>query len=111
MKNSRLACTFFAIALLCIASFAQRPDFQPVQHLSAPALNTLLVGADRRPVTSLNGDWHYLVDQPPASSLYGPGGKIRDNGYALNSHPNISSGPHNDEYDFAIYTLRSNIIS
>lgn len=101
MKNSRLACTFFAIALLCIASFAQRPDFQPVQHLSAPALNTLLVGADRRPLTSLNGDWHYLVEQPPASSLYGPGGKIRDNGYALNSHPNISSGPHNDEYDFA----------
>ncbi len=64
-------------------------------------LNTLLVGVDRRPVTSLNGDWHYLVDQPPAKALYGDGGRIRDNGYALNTHPNISSGPHNDEYNFA----------
>ena len=69
--------------------------------LSQQPLNTLLVGVDRRAVTSLDGDWHYLVDQPPFGSLYGAGGKIRDNGYAMNSHPNISSGPHNDEYDFA----------
>ena len=93
--------SFFAAALLCVASTAQRPASEPVKQLSSPALNTLLVGVDRRPVTSLNGDWHYLVEQPPFGSLYGPGGKIRDNGYALNSHPNISSGPHNDEYDFA----------
>jgi beta-glucuronidase len=64
-------------------------------------LKTLLVGVDRRTVTSLNGDWHYLVDQPPAKGLYTDSGKVRDNGYALNTHPNISSGPHNDEYDFA----------
>src|SRR5664279_4306332 len=64
-------------------------------------MRTLLVGVDHRSVTSLNGDWHYLVDQPPARGLYASDGKIRDNGYALNSHPNISSGPHNEEYDFA----------
>jgi beta-glucuronidase len=66
-----------------------------------PPLRTLLVGVDHRTVTSLDGDWHYLVDQPPARALYTPQGKVRDNSYALNTHPNISSGPHNDEYDFA----------
>jgi beta-glucuronidase len=64
-------------------------------------LRTLLVGIDHRTVTSLDGDWHYLVDQPPARGLYTNEGKVRDNGYALNTHPNIGSGPHNDEYDFA----------
>jgi beta-glucuronidase len=70
-------------------SFAQQP------------LETLLVGVDHRTVTSLDGPWHYLVDQPPAKSLYTPEGKVRDNGYALNTHPNINSGPHNEEYDFS----------
>jgi beta-glucuronidase len=64
-------------------------------------LKTLLVGVDHRSVTSLNGNWHYLVDQPPGRALYSPDGKVRDNGYGLNSHPNINSGPHNEEYDFA----------
>ena len=64
-------------------------------------LKTLLVGVDHRVVTSLNGDWHYLVDQPPARGLYAGDGKVRDNGYAMNSHPNISTGAHNEEYDFA----------
>jgi beta-glucuronidase len=64
-------------------------------------LKTLLVGVDRRSVTSLNGDWHYLVDPPPARALYNAEGNVRDNGYALNTHPNINSGPHNEEYDFA----------
>jgi beta-glucuronidase len=81
------------ISLVCcastVASFAQQP------------LRTLLVGVDHRSVTSLDGDWHYLVDQPPGRSLYTGEGKIRDNGYALNTHPNINSGPHNEEYDFA----------
>ena len=69
---------------------------------SQKSLQTLLVGVDRRTVTSLNGDWHYLVDQPPAKALYSESGAVRDNGYALNTHPNISSGPHNDEYDFSV---------
>jgi len=79
-------------SLACSVSlplFAQQP------------MKTLLVGVDHRAVTSLNGDWHYLVDQPPAKGLYTSDGKVRDNGYALNTHPNINSGPHNDEYDFS----------
>ncbi|SRR6266702_2057712 len=66
-----------------------------------PPLKTLLVGVDHRNMMSLNGDWHYLVDQPPARGLYTLDGKVRDNGYGMNTHPNIDSGPHNDEYDFS----------
>ncbi len=74
--------------------------------LAVPALGqqpfqTLLVGIDHRTVTSLDGDWHYLVDQAPARDLYTDTGAINDHGYAMNTHPNISSGPHNEEYDFA----------
>ena len=106
MKLAAHTCTLPALALLAVSSLnlsssAQGPNAPPVPHLAIPALNTLLVGVDRRSTTSLNGDWHYLVEQPPNGSLYGPGGKVRDNGYALNTHPNISTGPHNDEYDFA----------
>jgi beta-glucuronidase len=85
----RSALVLIACGVLSAGAIAQQP------------MRTLLVGVDHRSVTSLNGDWHYLVDQPPARGLYAGDGKVRDNGYALNSHPNISSGPHNEEYDFA----------
>jgi len=61
---------------------------------------TLIVGMDHRYTTNLDGDWHYLVDQAPFRELYTGGGEINDRGYALNTHPNITSGPHNAEYDF-----------
>jgi beta-glucuronidase len=64
-------------------------------------LRTLIVGVDRRQTQSLNGEWHYLVEQPPARELYDDKGNVRDSGYAQNTHPNIGSGPHNSEYDFA----------
>jgi beta-glucuronidase len=76
------------IGLLALPSSAQQP------------LQTLLVGVDHRTVTSLDGDWHYLVDAPPAGQLYSSNGQINDHGYALNSHPNLV-GKHNAEYDFA----------
>jgi len=90
-KRSLLRIVFVSLAWCIggIASHAQQP------------LKTLLVGVDHRTVTSLNGDWHYLVDQPPARALYSAQGKVRDNSYGMNTHPNINSGPHNDEYDFA----------
>ncbi len=64
-------------------------------------MQTLLVGVDRRQVVSLDGDWHYLVDQPPGRALYNANGTVRDNGYGMNTHPNISTGEHNEEYDFS----------
>jgi beta-glucuronidase len=75
-------------SLLLLPAVAQQP------------LQTLLVGVDRRTVTSLDGDWHYLVDAPPASQLYLSNGQINDRGYAMNTHPNLV-GKHNQEYDFA----------
>ncbi len=78
----------------CLASFAW-------PALAQQPFQTLLVGIDHRHVTSLDGDWHYLVDQAPARDLYTDKGSINDHGYAMNTHPNISSGPHNEEYDFA----------
>jgi beta-glucuronidase len=78
----------FACCLLVLPALGQQP------------LETLLVGVDRRTVTSLDGDWHYLVDAPPAGALYTANGQINDHGYALNTHPNLV-GKHNQEYDFA----------
>jgi beta-glucuronidase len=75
-------------APLVLRSSAQQP------------LQTLLVGVDHRTVTSLDGDWHYLVDMPPAGQLYTGNSQINDHGYAMNSHPNLV-GKHNAEYDFA----------
>jgi beta-glucuronidase len=77
-----------AVSVVPLAATAQAP------------LQTLLVGVDHRTVTSLDGDWHYLVDQSPASALYTSSGAIKDNSYARNTHPNIV-GTHNDEYDFS----------
>jgi len=65
-------------------------------------LKTLLVDVDHRAATSLNGSWHYLVDQTGVG-LYDGEGKVRDNGYAANQHP-IIKGERNgftQEYDFA----------
>lgn len=80
-------------ACACLALMLPAFGQQPYQ--------TLLVGIDHRTVASLDGDWHYLVDQAPARDLYTASGAINDHGYAMNTHPNISSGPHNGEYDFA----------
>ena len=70
--------------------------------ISQQPLKTLIVGVDHRQTQSLNGNWHYLVEQPPARELYDDTGSVRDTGYAQNTHPNISSGPHNSEYDFSV---------
>lgn len=70
--------------------------------LGQQPLQTLLVGVDHgTDVTRLDGDGHYLVDYPPFRALYTGSGAINDRGYTLNSHPDITSAPHNDEYAFA----------
>ncbi len=69
--------------------------------LAQQNFQTLIVGVDHRTTTSLNGDWHYLVDQSPGRALYTSTGAINDKSYGMNSRPNISTGPHNEEYDFA----------
>jgi beta-glucuronidase len=82
----RLAATL--IAFTALAASAQQP------------LQTILVDLDHRPSTSLDGPWHYLIDEP-GTNLYTPDGKIKDNTYALNEHPNLAFGSRTSEYDFA----------
>ncbi|GAC1652960.1 MAG: beta-glucuronidase [Acidobacteriaceae bacterium] len=64
-------------------------------------LKTLLVDVDHRPAMSLDGDWHYLVDQY-GRGLYTGDGQVRDDGYARTLRP-VLVGERNgfDEYDFA----------
>jgi len=81
-----------ATLLLCLGLMLPALGQRPLQ--------TLLVGIDHRTVTSLNGEWHYLIDQAPGRALYAGNGGINDRSYALNEHPNIV-GNHNEEYDFA----------
>ena len=76
----------------CLALIIPASGQQPLQ--------TLLVGVDRRTITSLDGEWHYLVDQSPGRALYTGNGEINDRSYAMNTHPNIV-GKHNEEYDFS----------
>ena len=85
--------SFQTALLLCVGMMLPAFGQQPFQ--------TLLVGIDHRKVTSLDGEWHYLLDRPPSGALYTGSGAINDRGYARNTHPNITSGSHNDEYDFA----------
>ena len=49
---------------------------------------------------SLDGDWHYIVDQY-GRGLYAGNGTVRDVGYARNRHPDLTFGSRVDEYDFA----------
>lgn len=89
VRNPRLlALPIFVWLTAAVSAQAQQP-FQ-----------TLLVNVDHRSTVSLNGDWHYLVDQSPGRALYTGKGEINDKSYAMNDHPHIV-GPHNEEYDFS----------
>jgi beta-glucuronidase len=98
MMLPQLAVKFFRVMLRLSLALGLGLSILPA--LGQQPLQTLLVGVDRRTVTSLDGDWHYLVDAPPAGALYTGNGQINDHAYALNTHPNLV-GNHNQEYDFA----------
>ncbi len=87
-----LAARSVAVISLCLGLMLPSQGQQPLQ--------TLLVGLDHRTVTSLNGEWHYLIDQAPGRALYTANRGINDRSYAMNEHPNII-GNHNEEYDFS----------
>jgi len=74
---------FFALVSVAAPSFAQKP--------------TLLVDSDHRAATSLNGDWHYIVD--PYRNGWGGDEKPSLNGYAADKRFQLG-GPLL-EYDFS----------
>jgi beta-glucuronidase len=71
--------------------------------LASPAIaqtnTTLLVDVDRRPATSLNGDWHAIADQY-ATGLYDFHQVLRKDGFFMNA-PFDPNG-HPQDYNFAI---------
>src|SRR6202789_838906 len=62
------------------------------------ANTTLLVDIDHRPATSLNGDWHVIVDQY-ATGLYDFHQNLRKDGFFMNA-PFDPNG-HPQDYNFA----------
>jgi beta-glucuronidase len=70
--------------------------------LTLPAIaqtnTTLLVNVDHRPATSLNGDWHAIVDQY-ATGLYDFHQNLRKDGFFMNA-PFDPNG-HPQDYDFS----------
>jgi beta-glucuronidase len=69
-----------------------------VTSLQAQSNATLLVDIDHRPATSLNGDWHVIVDQY-ATGLYDFHQKLRKDGFFVNA-PFDRNG-HPQDYNFA----------
>jgi beta-glucuronidase len=66
--------------------------------LKAQQPTTLLVDVDHRQQTSLNGQWHYIVD-PYRNGIGNQPDRPNLNGYAKNAHP--VPGGALQEYDFA----------
>ena len=85
----------------CIVLISILVSFSAAAAPAQPPLKTLLVDVDHRPATSLDGNWHYLVDMT-GRSLYTASGQVRNNGYALNQHPVlVGERGATQEYDFA----------
>jgi len=89
------ACRFYPLASLIIAA-----SFSTCSTPAQQPLKTLLVDVDHRPATSLDGDWHYLVDMT-GRSLYTADGAVHDGGYGMNEHPVLVGERKGQEYDFA----------
>jgi beta-glucuronidase len=79
-----------ALSLSITASIATAEDTNSQNR-------TLLVDVDHRQTTSLDGQWHFMVD-PYQTGLYSFHNEIRKDGYFENAHP-VPGGPL-VEYDF-----------
>lgn len=92
MKSQAL---LFTSCLLTASAFAQTPPEAPFTQ------NTfVLEGADRRPQTSLDGDWQSIVD-PYFTGLYNIHHEEKKNGWFLNDHWSGVGDNHLVEADFA----------
>lgn len=98
MSSSKMAVPTFRCCLLFVLSAFAISVTQT--SLAQQPLRTLLVDVDHRSATSLNGDWHYLVDMT-GRSLYTESGEVHDKGYGLNEHPVLVGERKGQEYDFA----------
>lgn len=98
MSSSNKAAPFFRFCLLFTLSIFAISITQ--SSLAQQSLQTMLVDVDHRSATSLDGDWHYLVDVT-GRSLYTESGEVHDKGYGRNEHPVLVGERKGQEYDFA----------
>jgi beta-glucuronidase len=84
------AMSVFCAALLAVSS---------AHAATPPAAPIVLTGADRRPTTSLNGEWSSIVD-PFFSGLFSFHHEIKANGFFLNRKAQ-SGDTSPTEYDFS----------
>lgn len=109
LASSAISAILAISAMLAISpvASAQRPaGTGEVVENAAPASpvfteNTVVIeGADRRPQTSLDGDWRTIVD-PYFSGLYNFHHEELKNGWFLNEHWGGMGDNHLLQYDFA----------
>ena len=86
----------FATRIPCIALLAAAVAWSAPVPPPAPIV---LTGADRRPSTSLNGEWASIVD-PYFSGLFSSHGELKANGWFQN-HKAQPNDPFPTEYNFA----------
>ncbi len=86
-------------AVLCAPLVGQQNSAAVTSETSFTEATTVLEGADRRPQTSLNGDWHTIVD-PYFSGLYNFHHELRKDGWFRNEQWQRGDGKL-VEYSFA----------
>jgi beta-glucuronidase len=89
--------TLLAALLLLPATLFAQTTPPPASQVDTQN-TTLLVDIDHRPATSLDGEWHTIVD-PYGTGIYTFHHEIKPNGYFMNAKPKPGGGPI--EYDFA----------
>ncbi|MCL2660499.1 MAG: beta-glucuronidase [Acidobacteriaceae bacterium] len=98
MPRSALSRIFLLLASVLLVLPAA--DAQPGRQTAAFTANTtVLEGADRRPQTSLDGDWHSIAD-PYFTGLYSFHHEEKKDGWFLNRRPEPGSNML-IEYDFS----------
>ncbi|HVJ07302.1 MAG TPA: glycoside hydrolase family 2 TIM barrel-domain containing protein [Acidisarcina sp.] len=109
VKVRRKLCVTLFSALVIQAGYlsAQRPAGSgEVETNAKPQVEiftqntTVIEGADRRPQTSLDGDWHSIVD-PYFTGLYSFHHEEKKNGWFRDGHWQGLGDNHLQEYDFA----------
>jgi beta-glucuronidase len=94
-----LCCRFCKALLTTLGTMLVLTSATVILPAQSAANTTLLVDIDHRPATSLDGDWHTIVD-PYSTGLYDFHHEIKAKGYFMNEKQQPNGGPV--EYNFAI---------
>jgi beta-glucuronidase len=98
LANRILLASFLSASFLFASPLVAQTDIQTNYLAPAEAHTTLLVDIDHRAATSLDGDWHSVVD-PYSTGLYTFHQEIRKDGFFMNAPFDPHGEPH--DYNFA----------